>query len=199
MKLKEFLETYKEELKGFNITSINSRNEITLENYPYVCNIEIRLFKAIKTTTVAEVLRLNPIIYRVNFEKISHLEYTEKVNYGIFGMRTIYRDTGEIIKMSLNEKRHISKYIIESTSKYGKIITYTNNMYYYEHMGFFLDKNFKPRNNVPFNNTEGPAVIFYDKEGRLIKELYYFNGKLCEDPLKIAVFKAVKEGDNNEN
>ena len=48
-------------------------------------------------------------------------------------------------------------------------------------------------------NTEGPAVIFYDKEGRLIKELYYFNGKLCEDPLKIAVFKAVKEGDNNEN
>ena len=47
-------------------------------------------------------------------------------------------------------------------------------------------------------NNETHKIDYYEN-GNVQRKRYYFNGKLCEDPLKIAVFKAVKEGDNNEN
>lgn len=52
---------------------------------------------------------------------------------------------------------------------------------------------FYPEPSLPYNNTEGPALIVYDTEGKLINQFYYFDGKLCEDPLKIAVLDATKK------
>ena len=182
MKLKEFLEMYKEELKGFEMTSVSSKNEIILTNDPYIASIEMKIFCQ-KVMPLHNILKINPTVHEISFQKITDSEYAERVNYGVFGMKTVYSATGETIKISLNENQDSSKYITESVSEYGKIITYTNNIYYGEGTGFF-----------PYNNTEGPALIVYDTEGKLINEFYYFDGRLCEDPLRIAVFNATKKG-----
>lgn len=195
MRLKEFLETYEEELKDFEITFISSKNEIVLKNDPYVARISIKLFCR-KKMPLKDILKINPTVCQISFQKIIDLEFAEKVNYGIFGMRTVYSTTGETIKISLNENQNASKYIIESVSQYGKVITYSNNIYYCEGTGFFLYNKLKPKDSAPYGNTEGPAVIAYDAEGKLINKFYYFDGKLCEDPLKIAVFDATKKGDD---
>lgn len=195
MKLKEFLEKYKEDLKGFEMTSVSSKNEIILINDPYVATIEMKIFCQ-KVMPLHNILKINPTVREISFQKIIDSEYAEKVNYGTFGMKTVYSATGETVKISLNENQNSSKYITESISEYGRIITYTNNIYYGEGTGFFLYNKLKPRDNAPYNNTEGPALIVYDAEGKLINQFYYFNGKLCEDPLKIAVFNATKKGGN---
>lgn len=192
MKLKEFLETYKEELKDFKMTSVSSKNEIILTNDPYIASIEMKIFCQ-KTMPLKDILKINPTVREISFQKITDSEYAEKVNYGIFGIKTTYSDDGETIKISLNENQNISKYITESISQYGKIITYTNNIHYGVGIGFFLYNKLKPRDSAPYSNAEGPAVIIYDAEGRLINEFYYLNGKLCEDPLKIAVLDATKK------
>lgn len=195
MRLKEFLETYKEDLKGFEMTSVSSKNEIILTNDPYIASIEMKIFCQ-KIMPLHNILKINPTVREISFQKIIDSEYAEKVNYGVFGMKTVYSATGETIKISLNENQDSSKYITESVSEYGKIITYTNNIYYGEGTGFFLYNKLKPRDSAPYNNTEGPALIVYDAEGKLINKFYYFDGKLCEDPLKIAVFNATKKGGN---
>lgn len=193
MKLKEFLEKYKEELKGFEMTSVSSKNEIILTNDPYIASIEMKIFCQ-KVMPLINILKINPTVREISFQKITDSECAERVNYGVFGMKTVYSATGEIIKISLNENQDSSKYITESVSEYGKIITYTNNIYYGEGTGFFLYNKLKPRDRAPYNNTEGPALIVYDTEGKLINEFYYFDGELCEDPLRIAVFNATKKG-----
>ena len=61
MKLKEFLEKYKEELKGFEMTSVSSKNEIILMNDPYVASIEMKIFCQ-KVMPLHNILKINPTV-----------------------------------------------------------------------------------------------------------------------------------------
>jgi len=52
-------------------------------------------------------------------------------------------------------------------------------------------------NENEINNTRGPAIVKYNKENKIIKELYYINGIKLEKPeLHIRKYKILKSARN---